>query len=261
MNQYNTVFLYGPGHTGKTTCAATFPSPILHIMFDIGGKELPFLGPGYGTPVEHTIGSLPVVDVIDKTGNLRSRTEIWSAYPDLEKNPHKIIERLQEPESQYKTLVFDSTTTFSKFLLYASREFINKDWTHGKTVLKHYGLVSEYVGMLMFNLFPRWNCNRVMISHLRSVDVETNARTEGIGDSMVRVPNLPGQLRGEYTTQFTEVWRAWVQFTNTVNPKTNTPEITRKYLMQTQPSGQFHAHTSINARDNHSNIWKEIVKC
>lgn len=239
----HSIFVYGPGGTGKTTFAATLPAPILHLMFDVSGKELPFRR--FGEVAEYNENGLPIVEVYDG-GNLRSRTEIWSMKPGLEKNPHEFTDRLSKSDSKFETVVLDSATTYAKFLKYASMEHLNPEWKDNR---KHYGYMADYIGMCIFNLLPKWKANRVVISHLRSVDVEKGARSEGIDGTMVRVPNLPGQLREEYSAGFTEIYRAWFK----------TDEKKASYVLQTKPNGQFHACSAIGAKNNFSNIWEEIV--
>jgi len=57
------AIIYCPHHTGKTTFAATFPKPMLVMMYDAPGKDQPFLKVGHhisglhnndnGTPFRH----------------------------------------------------------------------------------------------------------------------------------------------------------------------------------------------------------------
>ena len=224
------VLAFGDSGSGKSTFAATFPKPALILMFDMYGKEWPYLRRGEARQAEPTKDGTLVTEVYSKKdpGKLLIRIE---HYLDESMRDPKAYSRFQtrmslnppKPE-EWATVVLDSTT----FAELAARKWhqysLNSDsknpmqWYAGSTDLL------EETAMQLATL----RTNVVLVTH-------TEIEKDEIMGSILRRPNLPGKrLHRLVPGAFMEMYRVWV------NPQ-------GKRALQTQADALWPAGSQIQA--------------
>lgn len=233
----NTIFLYGQPGYGKTTLAATFPKPLLHLCFDPASKARPMHS---GEIVEHDDLGMGVPGLLSQSG---VQTELCGKIAHTQGFPVKLRKRLCRVEGHWKTVVIDSCTTLGYLWRYWNEEFTrNKDNEKLKDPRKHYGYATEQFDWIFNIAMGRIPAKYIIvIAHMTPVkDEKTGEISEGrakIGKELLCVPHLPGKLSVTAGSVFSEVWRMYV----------DKQKGERFYRVQTQPDGFYLAHTSTDA--------------
>jgi len=228
--------IYGDAGAKKSTCAATFPKPMLVLSFDPFGKELPYLRRGrpgdrtrtdagyFITPVWHAERdevSIMIEHFVDPDPE---QPTIWGAYLS---RMHTLVRSGEL--TQWKTVVFDSLT----FMEFSARMWdkykANKGAKDGR---QHYGASKDAVELQVLGRASAFPCNVVAIAH---VDEEKDDAHGG----MIYNPAAPGKLSKRLPAGFTELYRAFVKTENGKND----------WLLQTEKSSLFNASSQIPAPD------------
>jgi hypothetical protein len=199
------VFATGDFGTGKSVFASTFPTPGYVFDFD-KGIEIYAGGDWEYNQFE-----------LSPPG--------WVAF---EKKFREVRDRVKQGE--FKTVVIDSTTSLSDMAMERALQLDPKrSATDGPLWNVHY----QHVRNLMepkLRGFTNWNCNLVMIAHLKvTQDMETGA--------IISIdPLLTGQLAERVPGYFGEVY---VFFTKNVQGKT-------EYRIRTVTRGHYKARSRLS---------------
>jgi len=261
------LLLYGDSGAGKSTGAATFPTPQLVFSFDPVGKELPYLRRAGsridgetddGTPyseilstktgeslvrVEHYIDSDPqqpeaytrfLLRLAEMDAEMRSTYEALRALGSPGAIPHQLI------APAWKTLVIDSVT----FMELAARKLaqykLNKN---AKDPRQWWGASTDTLEEVLMFRFGAVRTNVVVIAH-------ADEDKDDVHGFYLRNPRAPGRLRKSLPSAYNEFYRAYVR---------RTDEGDREYLWQTRSDNLWNAATQVGAPEpcvpHFSAIW------
>lgn len=232
------ALLYGDPGSGKSTGIATFPKPMLVLMFDPYGKETPYLKRGVPESELHAdFGGTPTREVVARNGGrVIIRIEHY-----LDPDPSKptafkrFIERLTRLETDIrewdiKTIVLDSVT----FCELAARKYAQyvlnpttrepRQWFGAATDML------EEVIMIRFGALP---INVGVLAHIEEDKDEVHG-------TMVRNPAAPGRLRKRGAAGFSELYRAYVKMADRGE---------REFFWQTRSDGQYNCASQVGAPD------------
>lgn len=200
--------VYGEPGAGKTTFAATWPTPAVVLFFDPYAKEQPFLNKGTGTNVDvegnrlYTQTGAPMTRVYDKEGGCLYQIEYyhedgkkWVVDPqgDLVPTPEayeKMVQRLMTIDAEieagwWQTVVLDSLTFFEIAAKTRSKHKLNQgpkfDQRH------HGGEARRAFENIIMNRLASLQCNVVLTAHEKTYE-------EDVSSELVRCPNVVGTL-------------------------------------------------------------------
>ena len=231
------TLIYGDSGAGKSTSAATYPTPQLVWMWDPYGKEMPYkkrwLAEGgqihqqedqFGTPVEYVLGA---------DGQLKVQIE---HYIDTDPRKPAAYERfLQRVDAfgkdmaawQHGTLILDSIT----FCEIASRKWSQyklnpttkepRQWFAASTDMLEEMLMIRFGSMAM---------RIVVVAHIDEDKDEVNGE-------IVRNPSAPGRLRKRNPAGYSELYRQHVL---------RDTKGDRLYLWQTRAGGGWNCATQLD---------------
>lgn len=226
----------GPG-TGKSTFAATFPSPMLVCCFDPPGKALSYLKKGVVSDI--VTDGMPGFAFREayskKDGSLLTRVEFY--FDDDIKTPvgfNRFIMRAttipQEcREGKWKTVVLDSIT----YLELLSRKLYQYSIAPDAKETKWYAGSTEQIEEIVLMRAPFWLANVIVIAHIDS------DKDEVLG-SFVHNPSMPGRMRTKAACGYTELYRSYVERDEAGIPQ---------YKLQTATNSQYMATSQIKAPD------------
>lgn len=238
---------------GKTPLAATAPAPILFLMFDFGGDR----------SIRHVKHRYEMFDLSGQEDSIVE--QFFSLNSRLMQDLEKIL-----ASGQFKTLVFDSVTSFmDKALPHGVRETA-KGVTKGTkpTLLAPQlggwgarGTLTRYAVMNLHTLCRRYGLNYIITAHIKN-------EYSGSGDDMV-LQAITMMLGGEAYVQvpkhFGEVWameaKDGVRFIRVANQGFHKPCRTRMFRVN---PGQYRFIWDFNPYDwkgdgieRWLNHWKE----
>lgn len=205
------IMLYGKFGEGKTTCATTFPKPIL--FFDIDLRHQTYAG-------------MEGVDYITyKDSGKRAR-----AYSDFMKDLRKY-----QTGSEYKTVVLDSTTTLLDIMKndILGMRGSGSAATEGLS-LPQWGSVVERF-QRVFDILRGYDTHSIIISHEQMFQDELTGEIRTV--TMMVGKKFPQRA----PLYFDEIYRC---FTDTERGSDET-----KYLLQTRSDRKYPARSSLNLRD------------
>jgi hypothetical protein len=200
------LLLYGPSSTGKTCTACSFPLPIKYFDFD---NKVSSAVQYYKTSDPERLKQIDVVQFAPM--NQVDRMKAFTA------ELHK-IQSLQHAKKPlpFKTLVLDSLTTFTSYLLddyiHVSQKGMKRP-EGGVNCMQDYQLLQKHMTQILTGLLSL-DCNVIFIAHSQ---LEKDETTGSITNAVL----MPGQLAAKLPIYFEEVY-----FTK-VGPD-------GKYLLQTQ---------------------------
>lgn len=229
------ALIYCPHHTGKTTMAATFPKPMLVMMYDALGKDLPYLKVGSQvSQIKINSFGTPFRDVMDDQGNLLIRVEYYHNI-----NPEKPVAiaqsfkrypSLMQEIDYWKTIVLDSVTSF-EFAARTHSKYITN--TTAQDQRQWYGeakIILEEQLLMRLAFFPT---NVVVLAH---DEVKDHEKTK----ELVRQVAAVGKLGRNIGSQYGELYRI-----NIVPDPQRPGQVQR--VVQTQPDTMWPASTGIGA--------------
>jgi len=234
------TLIYGDSGAGKSTAAATYPTPQLVWMWDPYGKEAPYKKPwlaqgceihrqtdGLGTPVEYVVDKSSGKDVL--------RVQIEHFIDTDPRKPaayERFLQRMDQftrevPDWQHGTLILDSITfceiaarKWSQYKLNASTKE-PRQWFAASTDML------EEMLMIRFGSLPM---RVVVIAHVDEDKDEVNGE-------IVRNPSAPGRLRKRNPAGYSELYRQVV---------VRDQKGDRQYLWQTRAGGGWNCSTQLD---------------
>lgn len=233
-NKFLKVMLCGEIGTGKSELAKTFPQPGFVFMTDrkIGPYQ------GYCELLKANLnwdyGEYELSNI---------------GYIDFEKDCNLVSKSVAE--GKYKTVVLDSTTSFTDLVMERALTLDPKRSPTGGPIWNvHYAMVGNLVeGKIrkMLNM----NCNLVIISHIEFI-YDNNAKDPQI---IAIEPMLTGKLSTKIPGYFEEVWAA---FSRTRGNLTD-------YYIRTVPRGLYKARSEMRGRerllpDEIPNDYPSVIK-
>lgn len=230
------VVVMGEAGTGKTTLAATFPTPILVHNFDSRGKDFPYLRRGNVQPLEALqIGDATIPMQRATNGNGRTIVQVEHYQNANAKNPTAYplfqarVSQLESEYNQWNTVVVDSVTLmelaarkYCQYVLNPTSRDPRQFWGGATDLLEEFLCIQ--VGALPMNV--------VIICH---VEVEKDEITGG----MIRNPKAPGRLSRSLPAVAVELYRSFIAPPDS--------EGRREYQLQTQADHLFNCATRIGA--------------
>jgi len=223
---YLKVFVVGDSGTGKSIFASTFPTPAFLFNFD------------------KTILSYRGKDV-----DYEDYTQDGKGWIKFEKDFSELKKQMTGDDPPYKTVIIDSTTTWSDLAMERALQLDPKrSPTGGPMWNVHYGMVKNLIEGRLRQLLE-FKCNVVVIGHLNIVqDQETGA--------VIAVqPLLTGQLATKAPGYFDEVYYS-------KSKKTKDGTI---FVLQTVAQGHYKARSRLSGAmrllpEEIPNDYSELVK-
>lgn len=249
MNPVSHFLVYGEPGSGKSTFAATFPTPILVCCFDAYGKDSPYLRRGPVVDrVEVALGndSVAAARVCDRRGELLIEVEYFH---DLDvQNPmafQRFLNRMatltRDELAAWATVVIDSVTAME---LCKRKQAQYKLLPHVKEPRLWFAASTDALEEMLMIRFAGLPTNVVVLAH---VDED---KDEFHGE-MIRNPSAPGRLRKRLASQYAELYRTHVAKDERGN---------RVHVLQTRTDGRFHASTQLGAPDpcapEYEKLWE-----
>lgn len=249
------TLVYGESGSGKSTFAASFPTPQLILFFDPFTKDLAFMR---NLPTSGVMpGNVPWQEVYSQDGDTIRRIEYFlDANPQSPTGYQYFIARFAEvhrgiqqaragdidaqKQFPYQTVIIDSLTMAELGARKLSEYKLNPTTKEPRQWFGYSTNALEEMLMIRCGSLP---CNVVAICHL---DKEKD-EVEGL---QVRNPNLPGRLRGNAASAFGEFYHAYRR-------RNDKGEFT--YLLQTRGDQFFNANSMIQAPNpavpDYNNLW------
>ena len=195
---------------GKTHFIATFPKPILHLLFDPVGKEQPILDRGVATGFKK--GDYCYYREVysrKDSSKLIARVEYWSEpNPALPTAYDRWIKRSVSLEADIdkwgiQTTALDTGTYFHM----AAHHWGIKYGGFGNNGKGHYGFsnmaVQQFIMMRLPNLFK---CHSIVACH----EAEQQDESDSDAGTVIRkMPAFPGQLPNLIPGGYSEVWHMY----------------------------------------------------
>jgi len=228
------TLIYGDSGSGKSTGAATFPAPMLVLMWDPVGKETPYRRRGSAQPPTYRDDGTPITDILDKKGNLLIRIEQYhdinpkepTAYPRFLNR----LPRLHEDMASFETLVCDSVT-FMEICARKYNQYVLSP--RAKEPRQWFAASTDTLEEILLIAFGAMTCNIVVCAHIDEDKDEVNG-------ALIRNPAAPGRLRKRSPAGFSEVYHAYVK---------RSEAGTLEYLWQTRTDHLYNAQSQIQAPD------------
>jgi hypothetical protein len=188
------LLLYGPSSTGKTITACSFPGPIKYFDFD---HKISSAVQFYKQDQER----LKQIDVV-QFAPMNQKERMKAFMGELFKI--QAIQHAKKP-LPFKTLVLDSLTTFTTYLL---DDYIHVSQTGmkrpegGVNCMQDYQLLQKHMTQILTGLLSL-DCNVIFIAHSQ---LEKDETTGSITNAVL----MPGQLSAKLPIFFEEVYFAKV---------------------------------------------------
>jgi hypothetical protein len=231
----NASFLViGDAGTGKTRVAGTFPKPYF-FDFDKGMASLSNVeGVEFDTFKDARIGgkAMPAQGIHDYG-------TAWTAF---EKKINEIGKLIDEGNSPYQTLVFDSITTMANLAM----NFVMKsDGKSGQPPqIQHWG---RQMGLLetVFDQLTAWPGIKIAIAHIQRNTNDLTQETE-------MLPLVTGKLAGKISVYFDEIYFAYVK---------RQPNKEHEYLLKTRSTSVMKsARSRWGIPDDTKPTYTELLK-
>jgi len=199
------VLTYGDSGAGKTTFAATFPTPMLVCAFDPVGKDTPYLRLGVPQPVttDPLTGLYTRSVTHPKAADFELVKLVYFHDPDFtQPRAYPAFQQFMAATdfAEWATVVVDSAT-FMELMARKYHQFrLNptakepRQWFAGGTDLLEDMVMGRFASLLI---------NVVITAH---VDEEKDE----MHGSFVRAPKFPGRMKKGVSASFGEVYRAYV---------------------------------------------------
>lgn len=219
------AFVVGDSGTGKSVFASTFPKPA--FLFDFDKGILTYRG----------------LDVDYEQFDLNPQG--WTRFETTFRQVEQAVK-----EGKYKTVILDSTTTFTDLAMERALSLDPKrSSTNGPLWNVHYQMVKNLVEGYL-RRFVSLNCNLVVIAHFQIVTDQES------GNVIAIEPLLTGQLSGKVPGLFDEVYCAFTKMESG----------NLKYILRTTPKGFYKARSRLSGKvkllpDEIENDYDSVISC
>lgn len=243
---YLKCLVYGEPGAGKTSFAATFSKPMLVWQFDPHGKDSPYMkGANRKFLPASQVGDLQWWDFGNGTGifyrdvqhddglvRIEYYHELHSfRQPTAAALFHMRLAMFHKEYDQWQTVSIDSLTGLELVLRkeYEYKLLVNPEETEkAKYDQRHwYGGSYHDLEELLAGRFPSMPMNVIAICHIHIKE------TGLVGDEVVKLLSLPGQLKKTAARNWQEYYRSFVAG--------------ERYLLQTKSGNMYYAATQIEA--------------
>jgi hypothetical protein len=255
LNNPTQTLLYGLPGVGKSTLAATYPTPQLICLFDGFGKSRPYWA---GHRVVHckpqqenmvnVNGRATIIDTYDVYNQDKHISRILHfAEPDADRPQayHQFIhvrgtlpQRLAAIGAS--TLIIDSLTLFHKYTRNAARKIV------GGADERHHGLwyTQEIDTLAQYLVAGHLNC--VLIAHVMQVESD-DIEVQG---ALPHYPDAPGRMKRHLLAMFGDAYYCYAE------TKGGEPA----YKVLTRTNGTFPANNTVNASIVCANTYADIYR-
>lgn len=229
-NENFKFLLLGDYGTGKSTFAATCPTPA--YLFNFDDRAITYKGEDFD------YDTFPISS---------------AGWVDFELKLKDLI--INVKDGKYKTVVLDSTTAMTDVAMERAMSLdIKRTAVGGPMWNIHYGMVKNLIEGRIRQLI-NLNCNLVVCCHLQPERDEDGAITD-------YVPLLTGQLAVRIPGYFDEVY---ICTTKRIRVNPNSTDMKTEYLLQTVPIGMKKARSALSGKEHIlpdfiPNDYNELIK-
>jgi BarA-like signal transduction histidine kinase len=236
------IACYGGAGARKSTFFATMPQPIVVGCFDAVGKDTPYWDLGEVQPPLVKKG-LTYRQVLGPKGELVARIEYY--HDPLIESPTAAalfmerVNRLGDEAKAGDLATFCLETVTSSSL--TTRKMYQYDLLPGaRDPRKWYGGAVDILEEILMVQLPALTCNVAIGLHMSKTKVESEQTKESGAVQLVRAPLLPGRLMESFSTQWPEIYRAYIG---------RDEEGKKIGLLQTRTDERYEAASQIRAPD------------
>lgn len=228
---YVKALVYGPSSTGKTVFACSFPTPILYMDFD---NKISSAAQFYKNDKERLEGI-----TVNQYAKMSRDTRCKQFIADL-----NAIQKLQyaKAELPFKTIVIDSLTTFTSYLLddyiHVSQKAIKRA-LEGVNAMQDYQLLDKHLTQIIPGILSL-DANVVFIGHLC---IDRDETTGAISNR----PLMSGKFADKLPIFFEEVYVSKV-------------DASGKYMMQTHSDPRTVCRTQRKLPKEIESSYDSIIK-
>jgi hypothetical protein len=247
------VACYGGAGARKSTFFATMPTPITVACFDAVGKDTPYWELGDVTEPRTNKFGVAVRQVVNAK---RERIAAIEYYHDpLVQSPQAaaaFMERINKLPDEVKrgdiaTFCLETVTSSSL----TARKMYQYDLLEGaKDPRKFYGGATDVLEEILMIQLPALTCNVCVGLHMSKTKVESENTKESGAVILVRAPLLPGRLMDSFSSQWPEIYRAYIG---------RDEDLKKVGLLQTRTDERYEAASQIRAPDpcpgNYQALW------
>jgi hypothetical protein len=237
------VACYGGAGTRKSTFFATMPQPIVVACFDAVGKDYPYWDLG---DVQEPVTNRWGIATRQVLGPKKQRVAVIEYYHDpLVDNPVATQAFMERLNHAVKEVQAGDIGTFCLETVTSSSLTTRKMYQYGlipnaKDPRKWYGGATDVLEEILMIQLPALACNVCVGLHLSKTKVESEQTKESGAVQMVRAPLLPGRLMDSFSSQWPEIYRAYIG---------RDEEGRRVGLLQTRTDERYEAASQIRAPD------------
>jgi len=214
------VMSVGESGTGKSTFAASFPTP--GFVFDFGGEIISYRGKDFDYQ-QYDMTALGWARYERDFALLRKCLKEGKGFPN---------EQGEQDVKQYQTVVVDNVSAMTDLAMEKSMQLDPKrSATDGPIWNVHYGMVKNLMEGRLRQLI-NLDCNLVLISHINTLTDE-NGAVIGVE------PKMTGSLSADVPAYFHEVY-----YHSTRKEGGDT-----KWLVQTIPIGRNHGRSRLSGKE------------
>lgn len=241
--------IIGKDAAGKSTFVGTGPKPMLVLLHDAPDKAHEYLKRGVAGELERTdLCYFQNVFSVKDAGKLLIRIEYWGEPTPTEPTAYgRFLSRLfglerEIVEKGWQTVVLDSVTSLEMSARYYSEYNINKDVRDGR---QHYSYSMKACEQIVMTRWPNLiNTNAIVIAHYDEFQDDSEDGEKTVTRKAISVP---GKLASRIGTQFSEVWRVYVD-----------DEGNRRLQTTARPRNTFNCKSSIGVPDYSYPHWKSV---
>jgi hypothetical protein len=202
--------IYGDSGSGKSTSAATFPTPQLVLSFDPYGKEMPYkkqhLTDGRRIETVDNAQGIPVEYILTKDNAVVCQIEHYidtdPRQPDVYSKFMTRMDRFKEEYDDWKdgSLVLDSVT----FMELAARKWAQYRLNPStKEPRQWFASSTDMLEEMLMLRFGSLKMHVVVLAHVDEDKDEVNGE-------IIRNPSAPGRMRKRSPAGFSELYRMFV---------------------------------------------------
>lgn len=242
------IIIYGDPGAGKSSFAATAPTPMLILCGDAYGKHTPYLRQfaNHIAKRGHTPEGMDVLILKNpETMKVECQIEFYhnskprrgDAFPAFRRRTERLCD---EEQGDWATVIVDSITSIEMRAREEAKYVTNPN---SKEPRQWFAESTEQLESILIGGFSGFPAHIILIAHL------TDARKSvEMHEEVYQTLSAPGRLRSGQglPSQYSELYRAYVDSTG-------------RHL-QTESDGTYFCATQINAPNKCRPKWKSVLK-